>query len=78
MKLWLTIDPTGTVIAVNPATKAPGGDLYETAKKAALAQRWSPAKHDGKPVFTILQYTYRFRLDSREKAPPSGKAVDGE
>jgi TonB family protein len=65
VKLWLTIDPTGTVIAVNPATETPDRDFYEAAKSAALAQRWNPAQHDGRPVFTILQYTYHFRLDSR-------------
>jgi hypothetical protein len=70
VKLWLTIDPAGTVIAVNPAAEPPQPDLYEAAKKAALAQRWNPAKHDGKPVFTVLQYTYQFRPGMREGSRP--------
>jgi TonB family protein len=78
VKLWLTIDPSGTVIAVTPATEAPDQDFYGAAKRAALAQRWDPAKHDGNPVFIIIQYTYSFRVGWRAKAVPSGKAPDAE
>ena len=78
VKLWLTIDPTGTVIAVNPATESPDQDFHEAAKRAAWAQRWIPAKHDGKPVFTIVQYTYRFRRDSRDQAIQYCTELDAE
>jgi outer membrane biosynthesis protein TonB len=65
VKLWLTIDPAGAVVAVNPVAMPSEPALYEAAKRAALAQRWIPAKHDGRPVFTVLEYTYVFRLRSQ-------------
>jgi outer membrane biosynthesis protein TonB len=65
VKLWLTIDPDGAVVAVDPVAMPSEPALYEAAKQAAFVQRWIPAKHDGRPVFTVLEYMYVFRLSSQ-------------
>jgi hypothetical protein len=72
VKLRLTIDSTGTVVAVKPITMPSEPAFYEVARKAALAQRWIPAKYDGRPVPAVVHYRFVFRMPPHSEAPTPG------
>jgi hypothetical protein len=60
------------VVAVKPIATPAEPAFYEVAKKAALAQRWIPAKYDGRPVPAVVHYRYVFRMPPHSEAPTSG------
>lgn len=64
VKLSVLVDPTGNVTEVL-ILEGPGHGLNETAQKALMNFRFSPAEKQGEKVSVKITYIYRFRLDSR-------------
>lgn len=64
LRLKLTIDERGRVIAVEPVGKA-DRSFFESARKHVLAHwRYKPATEDGRPVASSTVITLRFELES--------------
>jgi protein TonB len=56
------IDVTGRVIRVSVLSGSGYPEFDEAARRAALAERFTPAKRRGQPVPFSLSYAYRFRI----------------
>lgn len=64
VRLAVIIDTNGNVNDVQ-VLDGPGHGLNETAQKALMNFRFSPAEKQGEKVSVKITYIYRFRLDSR-------------
>ncbi|MGH1341722.1 MAG: energy transducer TonB [Nannocystales bacterium] len=63
VQVRVLIGPAGDVRRVDIARSSGHAAFDNTAKKAALAEKFSPAKRDGEAVETSISYTYHFRID---------------
>jgi protein TonB len=63
LKLRLTIDESGRVIAVDPVGRADPVFLAAARKHLIANWRYRPASEDGRAVRTSMVITLRFRLD---------------
>ena len=64
LKLKLSIDERGRVIAVEPVGKA-DRSFFEAARKHIIAHwRYKPATEDGRPIASSTVITLRFELES--------------
>ena len=61
----VSIDAAGKVTAVKILRSSGHAAFDEAARKAALAERFSPALKDGNPIPYQLSFTYRFRLEDQ-------------
>lgn len=63
LKLRLTIDERGRVIAVDPVGSA-DRSFFQAARKHLMASwRYKPATEDGRPVASSTVITLRFELE---------------
>ena len=60
--LLIDIASTGTVGKVMVLRSSGYQELDDAARKAAIKERFAPAKRNGNPVDYTLKYTYRFRI----------------
>jgi protein TonB len=60
--LLIDIASTGTVGKVMVLRSSGYQELDDAARKAAIKERFAPAKRNGTPVDYTLKYTYRFRI----------------
>ena len=63
LKLRLTIDGAGRVIAVAPVGRADSAFLAAARRHILAHWRYRPSMHDGRGVATTLVISLRFRLD---------------
>jgi protein TonB len=59
----IDIDRAGKVIRAEVLKGSGFREFDETSRKAALAERFTPATRNGRPVAYTLSYTYRFRIE---------------
>jgi protein TonB len=62
VKVSLSIDVTGKVIAVKILTPSPYPEFNDEARATGLREEFEPATRDGNPIPYSLPFTYRFRL----------------
>jgi periplasmic protein TonB len=65
VKVSLSIDVTGKVVAVKIIGPSEYPEFNEAAKAAALLQQYEPATRDGVPIPYSLPFTFRFRLEDQ-------------
>jgi protein TonB len=63
LRLKLTIDANGRVVAVEPVGRADPTFLAAARRHLLARWRFSPASEDGRPVVSTTVITLRFRLD---------------
>jgi protein TonB len=64
LRLNLTIDERGRVVAVDPIGRA-DGTFLEAARRHLIAHwRYRPATEDGRAVSSTLAVTLRFQLEA--------------
>ncbi len=61
--VMVTLDAEGSVTSVKIIRGAGYPELDEAARKAALAEQFTPAQKNGVPAPYTLSFTYRFRLE---------------
>ncbi len=64
LKLRLTIDPRGRVIAVEPVVKADAAFLAAARRHLIAHWRYRPATEDGRAIASATVITLRFELDN--------------
>ena len=63
MQVRVSIEANGKVSSVT-VLKGSGHQAFdEAAERAAMAETFTPATRDGKPVAYTLSYSYRFRIE---------------
>lgn len=63
VKISLSLDATGKVVAVKILTPSTYPEFNEAARVAALTEEFEPALRDGAAIPYSLPFTYRFRLE---------------
>lgn len=63
LTLWLTIDRSGRVVAVEPVGKADRAFLDSARRHLMAHWRFQPASDDGRAVVSSTMITLQFRLD---------------
>jgi protein TonB len=63
LRLKLTIDANGRVVAVEPVGRADPTFLAAARRHLLARWRFSPASEDGRPIVSTTVITLRFRLD---------------
>jgi protein TonB len=63
LRLRLTIDTSGRVVAVEPVGRADPTFLAAARRHLLARWRFSPASEDGRPIVSTTVITLRFRLD---------------
>jgi protein TonB len=64
LKLRLTIDPNGRVVAVEPLGRADSVFLQAARRHLLAHWRYKPAMEDGHAVTSTTVITLRFQLDA--------------
>jgi protein TonB len=64
LKLRLTIDPNGRVVAVEPLNRADPVFLQAARRHLLAHWRYKPAMEDGRAVMSTTVITLRFQLDA--------------
>jgi TonB family protein len=63
VEVLVFIDQKGSVTMVKILQESSCAEFNEMARRAAFAQRWTPATRDGQSIASTKKYTYRFRLE---------------